>query len=136
MWNAVAVFAGLMVGAVVNMGLVAVSGTLFPAPAGADLTDAAQLHAYIGSLPTAAFLLVMAAHLAQAFVGGAVAAKVATGRAWIPAMIVGALSMVGGLINLATLPGPAWMWVEVPLYLVASGAAAALVARLSPAGQE
>ena len=43
------------------------------------------------------------------------------------AMTVGLLSMVGGILNMMSMPLPAWMWIEMPLYLVAAWFAARLV---------
>lgn len=124
-----AVFAGLVVGSIANMAIIVASWTMWPMPAGLDPADAQALAAYVASLPTAAFVVVMLAHLAQAGIGGWVAASLGTGRPLLLALVVGTLSMVGGVINLATLPAPAWMWIEVPLYLVVSAAAGQLVAR-------
>ena len=129
MWNAVAVFAGMMVGGVVNMVIVSLSGMLFPAPADTDLADPVQLAAWVASLPPQAFVLVLIAHLGQAFAGGAVVAGLARSHVTALALTIGGLSMLGGLMNLLVMPGPAWMWVELPLYFVAAVAGAQLVLR-------
>lgn len=50
--------------------------------------------------------------------GGWVAARLAASRPVTQALIVGAVTMVGGLMMLFTVTGPVWMWLEVPLYLV------------------
>ncbi len=34
------------------------------------------------------------------------------------AMVIGALSLLGGVLAMAMIPGPAWLAVELPLYLV------------------
>lgn len=69
--NFVAVVAGMIVGMVVNMALVMLNGyVLFPMPDGLDMNDVAGMNAYIQTLPTAAFVVVLAAHLGQSFVGG------------------------------------------------------------------
>jgi hypothetical protein len=39
-------------------------------------------------------------------------------------MIVGSISLLGGIWNMMNMPMPAWMWVEAPLYLIAAYAAA------------
>jgi hypothetical protein len=49
------------------------------------------------------------------------------------ALVIGVLSLLGGVYNLATIGGPAWMWIEAPLYLVAAwGAGAIEVRRRAP----
>lgn len=130
--NFFATVGGLVVGSAVNMALVSLNSlVLYPMPAGTSYEDAAAFGAYIATLPTAAFLLVLAAHCGQASVGAWVAARFATTRGPVPAGIVGGLTALGSAMNMASLPAPAWMWVDVPLNLaVAYGAwRAALGAR-------
>ena len=43
------------------------------------------------------------------------------------ALVVGAISMIGGIMNLIDLPHPQWMWLEVPFYLIFSLAAGSFV---------
>jgi predicted membrane channel-forming protein YqfA (hemolysin III family) len=45
------------------------------------------------------------------------------------AMIVGALSLMGGIMNMMSIDGPAWMAVELPLYLVVAWLAGRRVVR-------
>jgi hypothetical protein len=77
----------------------------------------------IRDMPAAAWILVFAAHLGQAFVGGWVAARLGASRPMLLAMIVGVLSLAGGVMNAVRLSMPAWTWIEMPLYLVAAWAA-------------
>ena len=115
--NIAAVIAGLVVGSAVNMALIMLNMfVLFPAPAGLDMADPVAMNAYIAGLPTAAFLVVLAAHLGQAFVGGCVAARLGGSRPVRLAMIVGIASLVGGVMNMMTIRGPDWMFIELPLY--------------------
>jgi hypothetical protein len=127
--NVGAVLAGLVVGMVVNMVVVQVNtAVLFPAPAGTDLNDPAQLSAFLATLPVGAWLVVVLAHLLQAFVGGLVAARLGTAPIAV-ALVVGALSALGGLAALVMIAAPAWMWLELPLYFAAAWAAGALEVR-------
>jgi nitrate/nitrite transporter NarK len=117
--NTLAVIAGLAVGMAVNMALILLNAyVLFPMPAGTSMQDPEQFNAYIATLPTAAFLVVLAAHLGQSFVGGWTAARIGSSRPMLLSMVVGVLSLVGGILNMMTVEGPAWMVVELPLYLV------------------
>ena len=71
--NILAVIGGLAVGMAVNMALVMLNAyVLFPMPQGTSMQDTEQFKAYIATLPTTAFLVVLAAHLGQAFAGGLV----------------------------------------------------------------
>jgi len=122
--NILAVVAGTAVGMAVNMALIILnSQVLFPMPAGMDMYDPVQMNAYIATLPVAAFLVVMAAHLGQSFVGGWTAARLGKSKPLVLAMIVGVISLIGGVANMMSLDGPDWMLIELPLYLVVAWAA-------------
>ena len=88
-----------------------------------DMYDPVQMNAYIATLPVAAFLVVMAAHLGQSFVGGWTAARLGKSKPLVLAMIVGVISLIGGVANMMSLDGPDWMLIELPLYLVVAWAA-------------
>jgi len=125
--NIGAVVVGLVVGSTVNMALILLNAkVLFPMPVGMDMYDPVQLNAYVATLPAAAFLVVIAAHQGQAFVGGWIAARLAASKPMRLALIVGALTLLGGLENLRTIDGPWWMAVEIPLYLLVAWAAGKL----------
>ena len=117
--NILAFFGGLTAGSGVNMALIELNTrVLFPMPAGLDPNDLPQLQLYIDSLPLAGFLVVIAAHLGQAFVGAWVAARLAASRPMGLALIIGGLSLAGGVGAMMMIEGPAWMLIELPLYLV------------------
>lgn len=117
--NVLAVLAGLAAGMVTNMALVMLNAyVLFPMPAGIDMNDPVQMNAYIAPLPATAFILVLAAHLGQSFVGGWTAARLGASKPMLLAMIIGVLSLIGGIMNMMQLDLPTWMYVEIPLYLV------------------
>jgi len=109
---------------IVNMVIVLLIGVMYPMPEGLKYSDTQGMTEYIATLPMIAFVLIMVAHLSQAFVGGWVAARISKNRLMLVAMIVGSLSLIGGLINVWMMPVPAWMWIELPLYLVVAWAAA------------
>lgn len=118
--NVLATVAGLVVGMCLNMALAMLNSyVLFPMPAGVTFEDAPGFAAYVASLPPVAFLVVIAAHVGQAALGAWVAARLAARRPLIPALVIGALTAVACVMNLLQLPGPAWMWIEVPLCLAA-----------------
>jgi hypothetical protein len=128
--NILAVVAGLAVGMAFNMAIImANSHVLFPMPAGLDMADPDQMNAYVATLPFAAFLVVLVAHLGQSFFGGWTAARLAGSQPLSLAMIVGVLSLVGGITNMMTIRGPTWMYIELPLYLAVAWAAGKLELR-------
>ena len=111
--NVIAVIIGLFAGMALNMGILEINYLAYPIPEGLDINNPAQLQDYLDTLPALAFLAVMAAHLAQSFGGGWVAARLGSSRPMLLAMIVGAW---GAMITMVK--GPAWMAIELPLYLV------------------
>ena len=132
MRGAIATVVGLIAGSAFNLMVIEVNTSiLFPMPMDLDPNDLEQFQGYIDSLPTLAFLVVMAAHLGQSFIGGWVAARLSPARPMIPAMVVGTLSLLGGLAMIQMLWGyaPPWMVIELPLYLVCSWAAGRLEVR-------
>jgi len=83
-----------------------------------DMNDPVAFGSFIQGLPAQAFALVLVAHLGQSFVGAWIAARLAPTRPMLLAMVIGALSLLGGILAMAMIPGPAWLAVELPLYLV------------------
>ena len=120
--NIAAVVIGVVVGASINMGIGLLNVQIFPLPEGMSLMtiadDPEALEAWISSLPQTAFILVLVAHLSHAFFGGYVAAFISKRNVMCVAMVVGSLTLVGGLLNMAELSAPLWLWIEMPLYLV------------------
>jgi len=90
---------GLYLGLKINLDLVGVNMDYFPPPEGFDWTDAEATKIYLSSLPASAFVLVILAHLGQAFFGGWLAARLAPGYPMRMAMTIGVLSMIGGILN-------------------------------------
>ena len=128
MRDVVAVIVGLLVGMATNMAFVLINVAIYPMPEGVGFNNQEGLAEYIGTLPLLAFLIVLVAHLSQAFVGSLVAAKISL-RPMTVAMIVGSISLILGAINMINLfeVTPRWMLIEIPLYLVVAWGAAKLV---------
>ncbi len=125
--NIGAVILGLIVGMIVNMLILQINSLFFPLPENVDPTDYEALKIAMQSQPALAWIGVMAAHLGQAFVGGWVAARMGISRPVLLALIVGGLSLAGGIANAVMLSTPAWTWIEMPLYLVVAWLAGKLV---------
>lgn len=114
--NVGAVLAGLIVGSILNMALIFANMAVFPPPDGADLNDPTQLAAFLASAPPTVYILPILAHLTQALVGGALAARLGAAQPVTLASIVGGLTALGTLINLVLLSPPLWTWGELLLY--------------------
>lgn len=125
-----AVIIGLIVGSLVNLGIIEFNtAVLFPAPPDSDLSDPVQFQAYLDTLPALAFFMVMLAHLGQAFVGGLLAARLAPDRPMRIAIVIGALTLAGGIAAMLQFTAPPWFKVELLLYIPAAYAAGSLERR-------
>lgn len=111
-----AVVAGLVVGSIVNMGLIMVSGKVIPPPEGADVTTVEGLRASIHLFEAKHFIFPFLAHALGTFVGALVAVLLAPGRTAGPAWVVGCLFLLGGIANVTMIPAPAW-FIAVDLVL-------------------
>ena len=118
--NVLAVLLGLVCGMAVNMALIQLNySVFFPMPASLDTSDVVAFNSYLVGLPWEAFLLVILAHVLQAFIGGYVAARLTRTYPMRCAMVVGVISLAGGLWAMTLYQGPGWMVIELPLYLLA-----------------
>lgn len=105
-----AVLVGLIVGAIGVSLVQLVSTWLYPVPATVDMNNADQLAAWIKTLPTPAFLIVLISWAVGPFLGTWVARLISPHRAALPAVIVWLLFAAATLMMLFTLPHPWWMW--------------------------
>ena len=121
--NIIAVLIGWVVGMMANMAIVYLNVAIHPMPERVDFSDTEGFAAYVSTLPSIALLLVLAAHLGQSFFGSWVAAAISKKQP----MIVGVLSLIGGIVMFVRIPHPTWMLIEMPLYLVVAWLAASIV---------
>jgi hypothetical protein len=106
--NMLAVLAGLIVGSLVNMGIVILSGSIIPPPEGGDVTTMEGLKATMHLFEPKHFIMPFLAHALGTLVGAFVAAKMAASRNFFMALIVGAFFFIGGAISVSSLGGPMW----------------------------
>ena len=106
--NTLAVIAGAVIGSFANGGLIALSPMLIPPPAGADVTTMEGLKASLHLFEPKHFIMPFLAHAVGTLVGAFVAALIAVNNKMRPAMIVGVLFLVGGIMNVMMLPAPTW----------------------------
>ena len=116
--NVSALIIGLAVGSICNLALIEVNAWFFAPSAPLESGSREAFNAYLRSLPDQAFILVVLAHLSQAFVGGWVAARLAASNPQRMALTIGIISFLGGAMALMLMDGPAWLAVELPLYLL------------------
>ena len=106
--NILAVIAGLIVGSVVNMGIISISGSIIPPPEGVDLTDMESLKSSMHLFQTKHFIFPFLAHALGTLVGAFIASLIAANRKMTFAMVIGILFLAGGIANVIMLPSPLW----------------------------
>ena len=106
--NIIAVIAGFILGSIINMSLITVSGSIIPAPKGADVTTLEGLTATIHLFEPKHFLFPFLAHALGTLGGAFVAAKIAANHKLKFAMSIGFLFLAGGIANIMMLPSPLW----------------------------
>jgi hypothetical protein len=106
--NTLAVIGGFIVGSVVNMGIIMISGSIIPPPEGADVTTAEGLKASMHLFQPKHFLFPFLAHALGTFVGAFLTAKIAATHKMKLALVIGVLFLAGGIANVIILPSPAW----------------------------
>ena len=91
-----------------------------PAPLGMDYQDPEQVKSYMGSFPVYVYFIMILAHQVGTLVGSFLAARLDSRNGRKNALMIGVIFMMGGMMNLQTLPHPIWMWAELPFYLISS----------------
>ncbi len=106
--NILAIVAGAVIGSVVNMGFIMISGSVIPPPDGVDLTTLEGLKASMHLMEPKHFVFPFLAHAVGTFVGAYVAAMIAVTHKMKFAMTLGILFLTGGIANVLMLPSPTW----------------------------
>ena len=106
--NILAVILGLVLGSVVNMGLIMISGSIIPPPEGADATTMEGLIESMHRFEAKHFIFPFLAHALGTLVGAIVASFIAASRKMSFAIIIGAFFLIGGIVNAYLLPAPSW----------------------------
>ncbi len=106
--NILAVIAGLVLGGIVNMAIIKVSGSIIPPPPGADMTTVEGLKAAMPLLGPQHFLMPFLAHALGTFVSALVAALIAASHQMKIAIGIGVFSLLGGIAAVMMIPAPLW----------------------------
>lgn len=130
-----AVIGGLVVGMGFVFAAEAVGQAFYPAPAGLSPDNREAFAAFLASLPAGAFVMVLFAHLLGSLAGAAVATLVSGRSSLFPGVIVGALLLVGGIMNVAMIPHPLWFVIlDLALYLPVAYLSARFTLKRPPPG--
>ena len=106
--NILAVILGLVIGSIVNMGIIMVSGNIIPPPDGADVTTMEGLKESIHLFQAKHFIFPFLAHAIGTFFGAIITAIVASTYKMKLALLIGVFFLIGGIINTFLLPAPTW----------------------------
>jgi hypothetical protein len=106
--NTLAVIIGLFVGSIANMSILLMSSSVIPAPHGADVTTMEGLKATMHLFEPKHFIFPFVAHAIGTFAGAATTALIAANNKMRLALALGAFFLLGGIVNVCTLPSPVW----------------------------
>ncbi len=106
--NILAVISGIVVGSLVNMGLVNIGPLVIPPPEGADLSTMESLRDSMDLFTPANFLFPFLAHALGTLVGAVVAAKIAASHQLKLALGIGVFFLAGGATAAGMLGAPMW----------------------------
>ncbi|HEX9406737.1 MAG TPA: hypothetical protein VF975_05425 [Thermoanaerobaculia bacterium] len=130
-----AVLLGLIVAVIIVQAAEYCVHLMYPPPPGTNMRDMNAVKVFVATLPTAAFVIVLAGWLVATLVGTYVAARIA--RTVYAGYFIGGLLLGGGIANAYFIPQPVWFsvvsfFVYISMTLLGSRAARAAVP--SPAG--
>jgi hypothetical protein len=106
--NTLALFAGVVVGGLVNMGIVMISGSIIPPPEGADNTTVEGLKESMHLFEPEHFFFPFLAHALGTLTGAWITARIAASYQILLALVVGCFFLIGGIYAVMLLPSPLW----------------------------
>lgn len=106
--NILAIIAGWIVGSAVNMGILMLSGSIIPPPAGADVTTTEGLKESMHLFEFKHFIFPFLAHALGTFAGAFLATFIADKHQMRFAIAIGFFFLAGGIASVLMLPAPAW----------------------------
>lgn len=106
--NILAVISGIVVGGVVNMGIINISGSIIPPPEGADVTTTEGLKEAMLLFEPRHFIFPFLAHALGTFIGAFLAALIAATHKMKFALGIGFFFLLGGIASVFMLPSPTW----------------------------
>lgn len=114
--NILAVLAGLIIGGIVNSGIITLGPNLIAAPQGVDPNDIESIKANISLYELKHFIVPFFAHALGTFAGAFIAVKLGVSKHKTLAYIIAGLFLIGGLLMAFMLP-EFWMFSIVDLLL-------------------
>ena len=106
--NVLALFAGIAIGGVVNMGLITLSPSLIPPPVGVDVTNAESLSKAMHLFEPRHFVMPFLAHAIGTLAGALAAYLIAATYSAQIAYVIGAVFLCVGVAASFMIPAPPW----------------------------
>jgi len=102
------IIAGIITGTIIIYLVELVGHFFYPPPEEINTTDLEALKQIISDLPVGAFVFVLLAYALGSFGGALLTATISKSSKVVNAVIVGAVLMIFGIINLLMIPHPVW----------------------------
>ncbi len=118
--NVVGAIAGIVVAVLTVMLMEWISHTVYPLPAGIEITDTEALNAFLAAAPLTALLLVLAGSIIATFDGVLVACLIGRTQAVFYALLIGVLMLAATASNLIMYRHPTWFSVSVVAGIIAA----------------
>lgn len=106
--NILAVIAGVIIGSIINMGILEVGPAIIPTPEGFDNSTMEKLAETIHLLSPINYITVFLAHGLGTLIGAFIAAKIASTKKKVFALVLGGWFLIGGIAAIFMLPSPTW----------------------------
>lgn len=104
--NIIAVIIGLFIGGYCNMAILIIGSKILPLPEGVDINKIETIVANIDKYTIPHFINVFLAHAIQPLLGAFIAVKIGLSHHFRLAMIIGCLSLLGGIMAVSMIPAP------------------------------
>lgn len=106
--NVLAVVVGVVIGGLVNMGLIMVGSSIIPAPPGVDVSDAESMVRSMDLFEARHFVFPFLAHALGTFFGALTGGYLIRQRRTIVVFIIAAFFLAGGIATTFMIPAPGW----------------------------
>lgn len=106
--NILALIVGLIVGSLINSGIITLGGSLIPLPEGVDPNDLESIKANMHRYSAIHFMVLFLAHALGTLAGSFICAKIAVSKKMLLSILVGIPFLAGGIYMVQLLPSPAW----------------------------
>lgn len=115
--NILVTVAGFIIGSIVNMILVAISGKIIPLPTGVNNKTAEGLAAGMHLMEPKHFIFPFLAHALGTLVGAFIATKLSNPKSIVGPMVIGVLFLAGGISMVFMVPNAPMLFNVIDLIL-------------------